>query len=556
MSKLLVKWASFGYREQEIRTAIVFGKKGENVIIVLKNDEVLAIGKNQDGCLGTGNEGEVKELTRIEILCTHKIEGFVCGGNVSNYPSIFAISGSGSVFSWGQNMYGQLGLGTRQYTTVPTKISGSLKGKRVVQVACGAEHTLALTSEGEVYAFGRNYCGQLGLGTTADNLSRPQRLGGLLDGKIVTSVACQHSSSFALLHSGEIYSWGNNTNGRLGSSSTAGKKLSPCKVIGLEGVLISQIVCGAYFTLALSDDGKLFSWGENFDGQLGNGTTEHVKRPAIISTEMGKVREVAATHDKSHPCAAITEKNQVYIWGSVNGIEFCSMKFFDYRFKLIVGKTIETPMLTFLSSLDDVFTVFYPPVNYQQFRLKITKVENNQKGSTIIERFRKEFDNPETADYAFIFEGKKIHVHKIFLTIGSDVFKKKFLGDWDDSRKKEQIVEGHSYEAFYAFLKYFYTDEVDIMPELALEVYAIAHFYLVSDLMEECEKILKSGLTMQNVADVYEKAIVLGAKDLCEFCFKFCRENLVDVVDSIESDESKSEVFLEVFRWAANQKKN
>ncbi|XP_065336813.1 RCC1 and BTB domain-containing protein 1-like [Cloeon dipterum] len=162
----------------------------------------------------------------------------------------------------------------------------------------------------------------------------------------------------------------------------------------------------------------------------------------------------------------------------------------------------------------------------------------------------------EISDFAFIVEGKKIHVHKNLLIFGSDVLKNLFLGDWKDSCQKEQIVEDHSYDAFYAFLKYFYTDEVDFTPELALDVYAVAHFYLVTDLMDECEKILQSGMTVQNVAAVYEKANWLGAKDLCEFCFKFCKENMDDVVDSFESEDCKREFFLEVFRWVANRKKN
>ncbi|XP_065336806.1 RCC1 and BTB domain-containing protein 1-like [Cloeon dipterum] len=251
------------------------------------------------------------------------------------------------------------------------------------------------------------------------------------------------------------------------------------------------------------------------------------------------IKDIAASHYFTHPCAAITENNQVYIWGRVN------------------GQIIKTPELTSHSSFDELFTASYP-VTYQSFRLKEsenTKDENNQKGPSTIERIRKAFDNPETADVVFIVEGKKIHAHRNLLTIGSGVFKTLFLGNWKDSSKKEQTVEDHSYDAFYAFLKYFYTNEVDFTPQLALEVYDLAHFYLVTDLMEECETILKSGLTVQNAAAVYERAILFGAKDLCEFCFEFCREHLVCAVNDIESDESKRKAFLEVFRLVADEKK-
>ncbi|XP_065335756.1 RCC1 and BTB domain-containing protein 2-like [Cloeon dipterum] len=535
MSKLLVKWANFGYQTREIRTAIVFGTNGENVIIVLENDEVLAFGKNQKGCLGAGVDGEVnKELAPVKNLRGQRIEGFACAGDDDGKICIFAITGSGPVFSWGENGFGQLGLGTTEYTKVPTKILGSLKHKRVVQVACGNYHSLALTSEGEVYAFGRNKEGELGLGTNYDQ-SFPRKVDGLLDGTIVTSVACHNFSSLALLHSGEIFAWGDNSNGRIGLCHTVHQACSPSNVLNLEGVLISKIVSGRDFTLALSDDGKIYSWGVNKKGQLGTGTTDGVSIPTIISSEMGRVTEIAASLYESHPCVAITENHQVYIWGSCN------------------GQLAKKPMLTSFLSLDEVFTVFYPPVSYQRFQLKITTDERKRKG-LVNERLRKAFDNPETADFAFIVEGKKIHVHKNLLTIGSDLFKKLFLGDWKDSCPKEQIVEDHSYDAFYAFLKYFYTDEVDFTHELALDVYALAHFYQVTDLMDECEKILKSGMTVQNVAAVYEKAHLFGAKDLCEFCFKFCKGHLIDVVDNFGTADSKREVFFEVFSWAANKK--
>ncbi|XP_065335885.1 RCC1 and BTB domain-containing protein 1-like [Cloeon dipterum] len=252
---------------------------------------------------------------------------------------------------------------------------------------------------------------------------------------------------------------------------------------------------------------------------------------------MGRVKDIAATQYESHPCAAITEENKVYIWGRCN------------------GQIVLKPTLTSFLTFDDVFAVATPPMTYQRFPLQNTKDEIKRKGP-IMKRFPEVFDKPETADFAFIVGGKKIHAHKIILVLGSDVFKNLFLGDWKDSCQKEQIIEDHSYGAFYVFLKYFYTDEVNFTSELALEVYALARFYLVTDLMNECEKILKSGLTMQNAAAVYEKATLLGAKDLCEFCIKFCKKRWVDVVDNLESDDCKTEVVMEVFRWLAAGKKN
>ncbi|XP_065334917.1 RCC1 and BTB domain-containing protein 1-like [Cloeon dipterum] len=535
MSKILGKWANFG---REIRTAIVFGSKGENVIFVDGKYQVCAFGKNEDGCLGTGDDDELKVPVRIEELCDEEIEGFECGIS-GDKCSIFAISSSGAVFSWGNNEDGQLGLGTTEYTKIPTKIMGKLAQKMVVQVACGGNHTLVLTSEGQVYAFGQNVDEQLGLGsrTGRANESVPRLVGGFPDGEIVTWIACHAASSFALLHSGGLCGWGSCWNSRSGLGPSMNNQASPVKLTTLDNVVITRIVSGAYFTLALTDKGKVYAWGDNDKGQSGNGTTSWNSFPEVISMAE-RVKDIAATCYPNHPCAAITDNNQVYIWGNCN------------------GQKVLKPILTSFSSLEEVFAVASPQVSYHRFQLKNKKEVSSKSKNSMYERFRNAFDNTETADFSFIVEGKKIHVHKMLLAISSDVFKRMFLGDFEDSTAKEKIIDHISYNSFYAFLKYLYTDEVDFTSELALEVYAVAHLYQVTSLMEECEKIMKSTISVQNAAAIYDKAILFEAEDLCGFCFNYCMEHLVEVVNSIDLDGCKEEVILGVYRRAAGQQNN
>ncbi|CAB3385502.1 Hypothetical predicted protein [Cloeon dipterum] len=507
MSKILRKWANFG---REIRTAIVFGSKGENVIFVDGTYQVFAFGRNEDGCLGTGDDDELKVPERIEVLCDEEIAGFECGIS-GDKCSIFAISSSGAVFSWGNNEYGELGLGTTGYTKFPT-IIGQFSQKMVVQVACGGNHTLALTSEGKVYAFGRNDCEQLGLGSRSKRAQKsiPMLVGEFPDGEIVTSIACHAVSSFALFHSGGLCGWGSCWNCRSGLGPSMSNQASPKKVTTLDNVVITRVVCGAYFTLALTDKGKVYAWGDNENGQSGDGTVKWNDCPAVISMAE-RVKDIAATCYRNHPCAAITDKNQVYIWGSCNGLN------------------VLKPTLTSFSSLEEVFAAASPQVSYHRFQLKNKKEVSSKSKSSMYERFRNAFDNTETADFAFIVEGKKIHVHKMLLAISSDVFKGMFLGDFEDSTAKEKIIDHFSYNSFYAFLKYLYTDEVDFTSELALDVYAVAHLY---------------------------QAILFQAEGLREFCFNYCMEHLVEVVNSIDLDENKEEAILGVYRHAAVQQNN
>ncbi|XP_065334376.1 RCC1 and BTB domain-containing protein 1-like [Cloeon dipterum] len=251
--------------------------KCDGAIYVTKDDQVFGFGENGTGFLGTGDTEPRTEHTKIEQLCGQNIQEL----EFSNY-TFFAISATGSVYAWGRNGNGQLGLGTKQDTLFPTKIEGILATKRVVQVACSDYHTLVLTSDREVFSFGRNYFGQLGLGHSDDQIL-PMKLDFPAAGRVVTTIACLIYSSVALLDSGEVLAWGENEDGILGHNGDVEEQNIPRKVPGLEGITITKIVCGTNHALALSNDGKVYSWGWNKYGQLGNGTVKNSHEPTLIS---------------------------------------------------------------------------------------------------------------------------------------------------------------------------------------------------------------------------------------------------------------------------------
>lgn len=137
----------------------------------------------------------------------------------------------GEVFSWGHNGYSQLGNGTTNHGLTPALVSTNLLGKRVIEVACGSHHTIALTTDGEVkcasliashrrlhdwfiqiviiyhgiqvFAWGYNNSGQVGSGSTA-NQPTPRRVSSCLQNKVVVNIACGQLCSMAVLDSGEV----------------------------------------------------------------------------------------------------------------------------------------------------------------------------------------------------------------------------------------------------------------------------------------------------------------------------------------------------------------
>ncbi|XP_059867961.1 E3 ISG15--protein ligase HERC5 isoform X1 [Delphinus delphis] len=189
-----------------------------------------------------------------------------------DYHSL-ALSKGGELFAWGQNSDGQLGVG-RGFASVPTpQIVEHLSGVPLVQISAGEAHSMALSMSGNIYSWGRNDCGQLGLGHT-DNKDSPCLIE-MLDNQKVEFLACGGSHTALLTKGGLVFTFGAGKYGQLGHNSTQ-NELRPCLVTGLVGNRVTQIACGRQHTLAyVSDLGKVFSFGSGKEGQLGNGGTHN-----------------------------------------------------------------------------------------------------------------------------------------------------------------------------------------------------------------------------------------------------------------------------------------
>ena len=98
---------------------------------------------------------------------------------------------------------------------------------------------------------------------------------------IATKVTCGQTSSMLILDSGEVFGWGYNGNGQLGLGSNS-NQLSPCRIALLNGLVIVKIVCGYAHTLALTDEGHLYAWGANSYGQLGTGNKSNSNSPSML----------------------------------------------------------------------------------------------------------------------------------------------------------------------------------------------------------------------------------------------------------------------------------
>ena len=186
-----------------------------------------------------------------------------------------ALKSDGTVWAWGANWAGRLGDGTTTDSTTPVQVSGLTS---VIAIAGGGYHTIALKSDGTVWAWGYNGNGELGDGTTTDRNTPVQVLGdggvGFLSGVIAIAGGGNHT--IALKSDGTMWVWGHNTNFQLGDGTTTARN-TPVRVSSLSGII--AIAGGYAHTVALKSDGTVWAWGWNYYGQLGDGTTTDRNTP-------------------------------------------------------------------------------------------------------------------------------------------------------------------------------------------------------------------------------------------------------------------------------------
>lgn len=250
------------------------------------------------------------------------------------------VTDDGQVMTFGRNDKGQLGVGDTETKTIPIVVE-KLQGINIVAAACGRSHTLFLDSDGLVYATGDNKMGQLGIDKPSiQQITTPQRIV-FKEAKKIVKLACGAEFSMILDSDGRLYSFGHPEHGQLGHNSegkyfTSGNKYAfhceyvprrICTYISktreghitpVEDVKIVEIACGTNHTLAVDSKGRCFSWGFAGYHRLGHSETKNELVPRSIkvfeapnSSERGAVRVCAGS---SHSMA-VDVHGVLYFWG-------------------------------------------------------------------------------------------------------------------------------------------------------------------------------------------------------------------------------------------------
>ena len=184
----------------------------------------------------------------------------------------------GKLYTWGSGDYGRLGHGDNHSQKQP-KLVEILREKDVRKFACGSRHVLALGSDGAVYSWGFGGDGQLGHGDLG--IQTNPRLVKALHSEGVRDVCCGENHSVALTSGGDVFTWGEGAHGQLGLGDFR-KQHTPRRVMELEGKMIVQITAGAYHTACIAEDHSVYCWGQGQSGRLGLGDEANTPTPTLV----------------------------------------------------------------------------------------------------------------------------------------------------------------------------------------------------------------------------------------------------------------------------------
>ncbi len=296
----------------------------ENHTCVLASDNyAYCWGDNGDGQLGTGNT--TNYTSPVAVTRTGALSGLSILQIAAGERHTCVLASDGVVYCWGEGGDGQLGRGSTSDSLSPVAVqsTGALNGLSITQLSAGARHVCVLASDSNAYCWGRGSAGQIGNGSTS-NRSVPTAVSrtGALNGLSLRKVSAGGFNSCAVASNGQAYCWGDNSAGQIGDGTSIGRS-SPVAV-SVSGVLSGKQItsvnpsaefgAGGAHACAIDSNYAMYCWGDNDDGQLGDGTKTNRSAPVAVASPLTGQQPVYMALAESASCASAIG-NVLYCWG-------------------------------------------------------------------------------------------------------------------------------------------------------------------------------------------------------------------------------------------------
>ncbi len=272
---------------------------GSHVCAVTTGGTAYCWGSNIGGMLGDGTEGETR-LAPVPVSGGLSFTRVSAGSTHTCGLTTFP----NELYCWGGNNAGQLGDGTQTTRTTPVRVSDALS---FVSASAGVGHTCGVTTDGTVYCWGGNHRGQLGIGSTNFDANPPTAVVGDIQ---FTAVSAGSIHSCGITGTGEAYCWGDNFYGQIGDGTETNRN-TPTRVGG--EVLFASISAGWDHTCGLATDQAVYCWGRNLEGQLGLG--DAIGNRNLPQRVVGVVNAWQVTAGLRHGCVLMFTEPLTSCWG-------------------------------------------------------------------------------------------------------------------------------------------------------------------------------------------------------------------------------------------------
>ena len=315
-----------GFQSGQPLDNATLGNSGESVCVILSDNSLRCWGNNENGQIGDGTRGTTRYQPTNASIPAGKTPVSISTSSLYTSKTMCATMSDGTLYCWGSNSYGQIGIGTycpygsyvdgcngNDGISTPTMVSLP-NGRSATAVAVGESHACSILEDGSVWCWGSNQHGQLGVGNSSDTGNwryLPNQVS-LPSSVSAVAITLGRYHSCIVASDGVAYCWGMGDDGRLGHGSTNDEN-SPVAVASSENYV--SISAGDYHTCAITQERSVQCWGVNWDGQLGDGSGTYGGRsiPADVSLPSGTQVTSIASGEK-HNCV-ITQLMESYCWG-------------------------------------------------------------------------------------------------------------------------------------------------------------------------------------------------------------------------------------------------
>ena len=308
---------------------------------------------------------------------------------------------------------------------------------------------------------------------------------------------------------------------KVGQKSSTNVSSSNSSTNSSNSITIKAIAAGMNHSLLLSSTGEIWAMGRNREGELGSPSvpaSDGACSPVKVSCSSTRFKAIAADF-ASNLSTALSQCGFVFVWGELAAPNEQ------------VGSGPEMlPRQTPLRCLTDAFAIY----SKRKCTGSLVQVsdESVRPINRIVEKLARSFDDPKSSDLTFLVEGRPIHVHRWFLKISSKYFERMLSEAWCTPETSTICIEDYSYPTYLAYLRYIYTDCIEVSTEEAVELLDLANCYLEDDLKAKCCNILRHSLSAENCCLLYQLALQYGLADFERAVVTYVLNNLFEVCRS------------------------